>query len=46
MNDIEAEDMTAYADEATGLAKTLLRSQVGVIPIPGGTEHYDIYLAN
>ena len=46
MNNIEAEDMTAYADEATGLAKTLLRSQVGVIPIPGGTEHYDIYLAN
>lgn len=38
--------MAAYADEATGLAKTLLRAQQTAVPIPGGTEHFDIYLAN
>ena len=46
MNDVEADDMAAYADETTGLVKTLLRTQTGIIPIPGGSEHYDIYLAN
>lgn len=38
--------MAAYADEATGLAKTLLRAQQTAVTIPGGKEHFDIYLAN
>ena len=45
MNEFEADDMASYSDEATGLVKTLLRVQSNVVPIPGGTEHFDIYLA-
>ena len=44
--DQEAEEMEAFEDDATGLVKNLLRSQVGVVPIPGSTEHFDIFLAN
>lgn len=28
-----------------GVVKTLLKSQSNIVPIPGGTEHFDIYLA-
>lgn len=42
----EVEEIEAFEDDATGLVKNLLRSQVGVVPIPGTNEHFDIYLAN
>ena len=45
MNEYEADDMASYSDEATGLVKTLLRVQNNIVPIPNGTEHFDIYLA-
>uniref|UniRef100_A0A7S3MXZ6 Uncharacterized protein n=1 Tax=Strombidium inclinatum TaxID=197538 RepID=A0A7S3MXZ6_9SPIT len=38
-------DMNAYNDETVGLVKTLLRVQSNIVNIPGGTEHFDIYLA-
>ena len=41
----DLDDVAAYQDETVGVVKTLLRTQNSVIPIPGGTEHYDIYLA-
>tara|TARA_B110000305_G_C18868846_1_gene372187 strand:- start:14 stop:418 length:405 start_codon:yes stop_codon:yes gene_type:complete len=44
MNEFEADDIASYADETTGVVKTLLRNN-GVVNIPGSTEHYDIYLA-
>ena len=37
--------MADFEDETTGLVKTLLRAQNGVVPLPGGKEHFDIYLA-
>ena len=37
--------MASYSDETTGLVKTLLRVQNNIVPIPNGTEHFDIYLA-
>ena len=37
--------MNAYNDETVGLVKTLLRVQANIVNIPGGTEHFDIYLA-
>ena len=44
MNEFEADDIASYADETTGVVKTLLRNN-GVVNIPGTTEHFDIYLA-
>ena len=37
--------MAAYQDETVGLVKTLLRAQSNTVNLPGGTEHFDIYLA-
>ena len=46
MNDEDAgDDMAAYQDETVGLVKTLLRAQSNTVNLPGGTEHFDIYLA-
>jgi len=41
----DLDDVAAYQDETVGVVKTLLRTQNSVITIPGGNEHYDIYLA-
>jgi len=37
--------MAAYSDETVGLVKTLLRVQNNIVHIPGGEEHFDMYLA-
>ena len=37
--------MGGQIDESVELVKTLLRTQSNIVPIPGGTEHFDIYLA-
>lgn len=46
MNEFEADDVASYPDQVTGVVKTILRSQQGIINIPGTTEHFDIFLAN
>ena len=43
---IEDEENLFGEDYSTAFVKTLLRVQNNVISIPGGKEHFDIYLAN
>lgn len=45
MEEEAGDDMAAYSDETVGLVKTLLRVQNNIVHIPGGEEHFDMYLA-
>ena len=43
--DGDHDDMGTNNDESVALVKNLLRVQSNIVPVPGGTEHFDIYLA-
>ena len=45
-NEEEEEDENQFGDDQNiAFVKTLLRVQNNIINIPGGREHFDIYLA-